>query len=153
MTATNHALAGAVVALVVKEPVLALPLAFLSHFLVDYIPHFSFPDKQLFKRNFNTLLIGDALMCVALVVISYFVFPDVWLLVSACMFLATSPDLMWAYYRLYLEHIKGRKPNYDVVARFHQRLQHSSHARFARRGIRNEVIWAFSMCVIIGTYI
>lgn len=153
MTATNHALAGAVVALVVKEPLLALPLAFLSHFLVDYIPHFSFPDKQLFKRSFNTLLISDALMCILLVVVSYFVFPDAWVLVSACMFLATSPDLMWAYYRLYIERIRAQKPNYDVIAKFHHWLQRSSHARFARRGIRNEIIWAFSMCLIIGTYI
>lgn len=39
MTATAHALAGAVIAAKVTNPLLAYPLALGSHFLMDFIPH------------------------------------------------------------------------------------------------------------------
>lgn len=52
MTATNHALTGAVIALVLKKPELAIPLAFASHFVLDAIPHYNPPqvNKQTFKN-------------------------------------------------------------------------------------------------------
>jgi hypothetical protein len=45
MTGFNHGMAGAVIALTVKQPVLAVPLAFLSHFATDMIPHFGLDEK------------------------------------------------------------------------------------------------------------
>ena len=133
-----------------------MPLAFLSHFVVDYIPHFSFADRDLFKRGFNTLLILDILTCIGLVGLSYLLFPTNWLVISICMFLATSPDFMWMYYRLYLEKIKGVKhieKRYDPVAAWHHHIQETSHNRFARRGIRNEVLWLLAMCTTIGLFL
>ena len=38
MTATNHALTGAIIGLVIGEPVLAIALAFASHFICDALP-------------------------------------------------------------------------------------------------------------------
>ncbi len=153
MTATNHALTGTVIALVIKQPALAIPLSFLSHYLVDAIPHFSFADRDLFRRNFNTLLILDAISCILLVGLIYLLFPARWFVISFCAFLATSPDLAWAYYRLYLEKIKGRFVKYDLINRLHSRLQASSHNKYARRGIRNELAWLCSMSIIIGLYV
>lgn len=149
MTATNHALTGAVVALVIQEPILAIPLAFLSHFAVDYIPHFSFKDSDMFKRNFNTLLISDALMCIFLVGLTYLFIPEMWLVVSVCMFVATSPDLFWIYPRLYKEKIKGLPRNDGAFSAWHSGIQSRSHNRFARRGIRNELLWSALMITLI----
>ena len=47
MTGTNHALSGAVIATFLPAPV-AIPVAFMSHFVLDAIPHFSV-DKE--KKN------------------------------------------------------------------------------------------------------
>lgn len=148
MTATNHALFGGVIALIVKEPVLALPLAFLSHFLVDYIPHYSMNDKYLFKRRFNIYLFFDTLICVIMATLAV-VYLENGLLVAVCMFLATSPDFMWAYHKLYREHYRGLKSNFGPIARFHKRIQATSHFRHARRGKIIESIWFIVMTSII----
>lgn len=52
MTATNHALTGAAIAMLVKRPELAIPTAFLSHFVLDALPHYNPPrmTKKLFKN-------------------------------------------------------------------------------------------------------
>lgn len=39
MLATPHLLSGAAIAVVVPNPVISLPLAFVSHFVLDKIPH------------------------------------------------------------------------------------------------------------------
>jgi hypothetical protein len=52
MTATNHALTGAAIAMLVKRPELAIPAAFLSHFVLDAVPHYNPPNmtKKYFKN-------------------------------------------------------------------------------------------------------
>lgn len=52
MTATNHALTGAAIAMLIKRPELAIPMAFLSHFALDAIPHYNPPamTKKQFKN-------------------------------------------------------------------------------------------------------
>jgi hypothetical protein len=52
MTATNHVITGAILVAAIKNPVVALPLALASHFVLDYLPHFG--DKTgLTKRTTN----------------------------------------------------------------------------------------------------
>jgi len=54
MTATNHALTGAVIALVIKQPILAVPLAFVSHFVTDLVPHYNPPGMTRDKfQNYS----------------------------------------------------------------------------------------------------
>jgi hypothetical protein len=50
MTGTNHALAGGLLAKYLPLP-LALPLALVSHFFLDALPHYGLPNK---KRNKST---------------------------------------------------------------------------------------------------
>lgn len=49
MLALNHAATGAIIALKVGNPVLALPLAFASHFVLDTFPHFGYKEGGLDK--------------------------------------------------------------------------------------------------------
>ena len=51
MTATNHILTGATIALAVNHPAVAIPLAFVSHFAWDAIPHFGDGTEDVFNRN------------------------------------------------------------------------------------------------------
>jgi hypothetical protein len=98
MTASNHAMTGAAIALAVKEPWLAVPLAFASHFVLDYIPHFGFEKFGGYfkhKKGFHRLIRLDALL-LACFLIFLFV-SGAPFLAFICAFVACSPDLAWVY--------------------------------------------------------
>ncbi len=97
MTATNHALTGALIGLWSGRPLVAVPVALLSHFLLDMIPHFgprTNSPKWLRTRRFKALLFVDFLGCVSLVGLLAWQRPTHWLLACITAFIATSPDLL-----------------------------------------------------------
>jgi hypothetical protein len=97
VTATNHALTGALIGLTVHNPWLALPAALLSHLVCDIIPHFGVDasDAWVKTARFTRYLLLDFAGCVVLVMILAMLRPEYWLLASICAFVATSPDLLW----------------------------------------------------------
>jgi hypothetical protein len=126
MTGTNHGMTGAVIAVLIHQPAIAIPLSFTSHFVCDSIPHFGLaPGDKLFDKKFNVTLVSDFLVAVTMMAILGILFPAQRWLIWACMIAAASPDLMWAYYHLYVEKIKNRKPNLGPLARFHGWIQWS----------------------------
>jgi hypothetical protein len=97
VTATNHALTGAIIGLVVGQPLIALPAALLSHFVCDAIPHFGSalpPEANLRRNSFRNYLVVEFCLCVTLVACLAIFQPQHWFLASVCAFLATSPDLL-----------------------------------------------------------
>ncbi|HTB49070.1 MAG TPA: hypothetical protein VK712_03235 [Verrucomicrobiae bacterium] len=97
MTATNHALTGALIGLLVGEPLLAVPLAVASHFVCDALPHFgsSAPVEVVLRsRWFRNYLVVDASLCFLLVVCLGAYHPQHWLLAAICAFAAASPDFI-----------------------------------------------------------
>lgn len=63
MTATNHALTGAAIGLLVGEPLIAVPAAIASHFICDALPHYGRvgPDsKTIGSKGFRNYLLSDA---------------------------------------------------------------------------------------------
>jgi len=100
MTAPNHALTGALIGLTIGNPWLALPLAVLSHFICDVVPHYDPPEPDGpirfrsagFIRDF--LIIGAGL-CFVIVLCLALTRPQHWLMAAICSFLATGPDLLW----------------------------------------------------------
>ncbi|HSX47109.1 MAG TPA: hypothetical protein VLF87_03935, partial [Patescibacteria group bacterium] len=124
MTATNHALTGAIIGLVVAQPALALPAALLSHFVLDTIPHFktSVPDKIAYKtKAYRNYLIGEALLCFLLVLTLVIKQPFHWWVAAICAFLAASPDLYHYRYFIILRNDKRWRPN--LFERFSSRIQ------------------------------
>jgi hypothetical protein len=100
MTATNHALTGALIGLIVGEPLIAAPLALVSHFVCDVIPHYGVPtqrqkEQRLKSDGFRYYLVVDSSLCVALVAALVWLRPEHWQLAILCAFLAASPDLLW----------------------------------------------------------
>lgn len=97
MTATNHALTGTAIGLFVASPAIALPAAFLSHFVLDALPHFGAKDKQKALRSsgFKKYLAIEAAICFMIVVILAVLRPVHWQIAAFCAFLAASPDLYW----------------------------------------------------------
>lgn len=122
MTAANHAVTGAVIGLTIANPVLAITLALLSHFVLDAIPHYDSKNRVTTKA-FDIYLATDAILCVLLVIALFVNSPDNWLVPSICAFLAVSPDFMWAkgYFRSKSSG-KFTKPKY-LLARLHSSIQ------------------------------
>lgn len=146
MTATNHAVTGAVIGLAVGQPLLALPAAFLSHFVCDALPHYgsaSPPEKELKTNRFRNYLVVEAAICALLVLILAVTRPDHWLLASFCAFLATSPDLFWINSYVKIRAGKPWRPN--LYSRFAKRIQW-----FAKPiGAIFEVVWFAGMVTLI----
>lgn len=93
MIATNHALTGAIIGLVSGEPLVAIPAAFVSHFICDAIPHFGNGDGWVATKGFRRYLMTDATVCVIIVMLMAWQQPAHWVLASFSAFVATSPDL------------------------------------------------------------
>lgn len=125
MTATNHALTGAVIALVVKKPELAIPLAFVSHFALDMIPHFGYKDNVDFgtalKHKLTKYVVAlDPLLFIIFLGLLLHYSAGIWIYVAA--FVAMIPDFEWllAYYGF---ERRGNKPWRSVFAKFHSNIQ------------------------------
>ncbi len=98
MTATNHALTGAAIGLLIGQPVVAIPAALASHFICDIIPHYraDVTEKRLLKSNkFRNYLLLEAAVCLLIVIGLAVLHPLNWRLAAICAFVAASPDLLY----------------------------------------------------------
>ncbi|MDP2632675.1 MAG: hypothetical protein Q8P25_03055 [Candidatus Curtissbacteria bacterium] len=73
MTATAHALIGASIAVKVANPLLGIPLAIISHFVADMIPHWDAGTnhKKKTKLRLTTEATFDVLLGFALVILLF----------------------------------------------------------------------------------
>lgn len=116
MTATAHAVIGTVIAAKIGNPALAIPLAFLSHFAADMVPHwdtaFGSPKKN--KKRILVETIGDVILGFSLSYsIIVFLFPGTNIFYAFLMIIvAQLPDWMFAPY--YFFDIKSLKWAYDL---------------------------------------
>src|SRR5436305_4998475 len=113
MTATNHALTGAIIGFVVGQPWLAVPVAIASHFVCDALPHFgsSQPEKsRLRSTRFRNYLLVEAALCGLLVLGLFVVHPWHWWLAAICAFSAAAPDFLWIKRYLIARQQKRWKP-------------------------------------------
>lgn len=94
MTATNHALTGAIIGLTIANPAIAVPMAVLSHFVLDMLPHYG-DENRLAQRSFGVYLLIDAALCGLLVLLLAVARPTNWLLAAVCAFTAAAPDFLW----------------------------------------------------------
>lgn len=128
MTATVHVLAGAVIATTIKQPWLALPLAFLLHFVFDALPHYGY-DRNVEDSHppLDEVVVTftDAVLAIALTIyLSLFVaLPVPHWQVFMGMFLAYVPDLPWVFKYLYKKVLHERFVQ-NVFFHFHSWLQH-----------------------------
>lgn len=94
MTATNHALTGALIGLTITSPLIAIPVALLSHLLCDLIPHFGMGDEPVKTKGFRYYLLAEALLCFTVVVVLIASGVSGWPLAALCAFIATTPDFL-----------------------------------------------------------
>lgn len=115
MTITNHLLAGSVLALAIHQPVLALPLAYASHFIMDAIPHFGYPGGHNFieavriaSKHRLSYYFSIVTAVTFIAVFAILIVNNLWLAIIGGL-IAVSPDaLMFLNYMLFER--KGRMP-------------------------------------------
>lgn len=139
MTASNHFVTGALIAVAVRQPVLAVPLAFASHFALDALPHFGFAGQSgigqgLRRRASLTVIWFDV---VSWLLLMYFFIGQPWWLWAAAL-AAVSPDIAWAYRFIFKEKWGKLAPGpTNSFNRFHQKIQ-----KYERPwGIFIEIAW------------
>lgn len=149
MTATNHALTGTAIGLIIGNPLLAVPLALLSHFICDAIPHFGTndPEKALRSKLFKIYLIIEALLCFLIVLSLIVLQPANWLLAAVCAFLAASPDLLSAnrYFKTRLG-----KP---WTAGWYSNFAHNIQWFEKPIGAVVEIAWFVAACLVIRPFL
>jgi len=121
MTATNHSITAANLALITKTWWI-LPIALISHFVLDALPHFgSTKGKDIDKKFIVVYTIDFILLCslwlIVLLVTGHFRY-----LVIAAMTAAALPDVVWIY-RLILKLRKKIVPKKNILTRFHTAIQ------------------------------
>ena len=95
MIGTNHFLVGVGIATVLKNPLLAVPVAFASHYVVDMLPHFGL---KMGIPNRGKILARSAYIDVPLVLLVFILtlinYPGLYVVAGLA---AMSPDFAWVY--------------------------------------------------------
>jgi hypothetical protein len=145
MTGFNHATTGALIAGVVVNPLVAIPLAFVSHFVLDAIPHFGWDfDQDVFERNrskeLRLALVSEIpLSILAIVTLPIIMKPIVsWRVTLLSIFAAMCMDFIWIYRGIREELTKKVKPR-NWIMNFH--LKASNHHQKFIIGMLLEVLW------------
>lgn len=110
MTGSNHIITGALVATVVTQPVVAIPLAFLSHFVLDALPHYGHEhdDRYWLTSGYTRVLVVDMLIILTTIFAIWHFRPENWGLMIICGIAAVLPDALWVPY--YLHDRKNPEP-------------------------------------------
>lgn len=145
MTGTNHALTGAYIAGAIGNPLIFVPVAFVSHFVLDSLPHFGEAfgkrkklSKAVWVVDFTLLLIGLAILLVT----------SNWLLILGAL-AAISPDLAWIFRFAIAEKWGTLSPT--KTNRFN--TWHASIQKYERRwGLGVEIAWLATFIVLHLSY-
>ncbi|MGA3150452.1 MAG: hypothetical protein ABSD10_02475 [Candidatus Saccharimonadales bacterium] len=147
MTGLNHAATGALVAVVIKQPELALPLALLAHFAIDAIPHWDYGLTGLARK----IAMGSdlSLSIILLIILAIVLVIPGWLVIT-CGLLCMAPDVMWLP-----EILQGKPPKIyqsgllGQLRRYHKTIQRVE----LPRGLYVEMVWfaiALAFILVIG---
>ena len=122
MTATNHAAAGALIALTIKEPGLVLPLAFISHFVMDALPHFGYPGNKGYGEALKHKLTYSVILLdiIGLTILIWFVAGANWLTYAAGI-TALLPDFAGLYDYFGIERKKKHGRSNSLIAKLHKK--------------------------------
>ena len=145
MTGLNHAVTGALVAVAIKQPAIALPAAFLSHFAIDMLPHWDYKIPGLARMR--RLVIGiDFLASFWLIFLVSILLPESGWLALAGGFLAIVPDAMWLPYILHGVQSPAHKNTLlHIARRFHLKIQWSETSI----GLAVEAAWFVLMLTLL----
>ena len=146
MTGLSHAVTGVFLVVAIKEPAVALPAAFLSHFVIDALPHYDHKDLMPKPGLYKTVLISDAVLSIG--VLMFFVLTlnePAWLIFAGGL-LGIAPDLMWFPAVVEGKVAPKNKNNIlHLIRRFHAWIQWYE----GPKGLYVEAVWIILMVAAI----
>jgi hypothetical protein len=152
MTATNHMLTGAVVAVGLHHPLLIAPVAIASHFLLDVLPHFGVHHDDPIKRNkhplFQFMVVVDVALSAALLALLPFILKGIisWWVLLLGMIFAFLPDVIWLTRFVHEIRYKRKYEEETWFSRFHHKIQWGERSW----GVFVEIVFFGSMGVLLG---
>ncbi len=127
MTATAHALVGGAIAASIPNPAIGVPLALVSHPLLDLIPHWDFGIGWRGKNKF-TLFLESSLDLLLGIVLAYFLFgkniSSIYFL--SCILASESWDILMMPYLL----LNWKFPPFQTVYNLQHAMQRKAKASF-----------------------
>jgi hypothetical protein len=130
MTGINHIFTGGLIGALMPQPLVAIPLAIASHFLLDMVPHYGEhpQDKLHATQRIHRIILLDTLLGGLFFLGLILWQPENWPVIFAAAAFAQAPDLVW--WPNYLRARRGitQKP-YNLLMRFHKMIQWSESAR------------------------
>lgn len=152
MTASNHVLTGATIAVAAQDPWVVVPAALASHFVLDAIPHFGVYSHDAKLRNqsllFRYVVLMDVLITAALLIFLPLVLSPFmhWWVVLLGMVFAFLPDAVWVK-----SYIRDEVKDRYQVAKHWVTIMHKRIQLFEKPiGIVVELVWFFGMSVILS---
>jgi hypothetical protein len=113
---------GALIATAVNQPFAAIPLAFMSHFVLDALPHYGDTNKRSWlNRNFKYILAVDILLASIFLGAIVLMQPASWFLLALCGVIAASPDILWFPY--FLADLRHEEMHDTKLAKFLKWIQ------------------------------
>jgi len=142
VTGANHVATGALIGASFSAPV-ALPLALVSHFVLDSLPHHSQAHYSKRSRQFTYIFAADVLLATAVAVLIAVHRPAHWGLMLVAAFLAVCPDAMWL--PAYIRTIRQREhlPHNRLMV-WHKKIQ-----REYEWGYVTEAVWIILMSIFL----
>ncbi|MCX6783671.1 MAG: hypothetical protein NT141_01175 [candidate division WWE3 bacterium] len=124
MLLTFHTLAGAAIASQVQSPLVAWPLAFTSHFVLDLMPHWDFFTNGVrLDKLVKTAIAGDVILSFLIGIIFAVKTPgNAFNILGAC-FLACLPDILEAPHFFMKHEPWWTKLDLKIQHRFHHKLK------------------------------
>lgn len=94
MLVSPHAAAGIAIGILVSNPIIALPAAIASHFILDTVPHWqeTLAPYQPTRKTYLRIPI-DIGLAVAMTILALFTQPSHAAIIVSCALAATMPDL------------------------------------------------------------
>lgn len=120
MIGLNHALTGAAIGLALQRPLLVVPAAFASHFLLDMLPHFGGHVYQWGHKTFTKIIVIDGIATFTAILLIVLAAPALAIPVLLGVFFAMLPDALLIHY-----YTTGKKPHWFHT--LHLKIQWYEH--------------------------
>lgn len=142
MTATAHALAGAVIVSQIHNPAISLPLAFGSHIVMDLVPHWDAATHWREKSKIR-LIIEAGVDVLLGIVLSFFLFGKLvnLPLLAAGVLMAQLPDWLEAPYVFFGWRFFPFNYIYKIQSKFHFRKDRPW-------GLINQIVFVTALIIL-----
>lgn len=145
MLSTPHLLVGAAIVQAVPNPEIALPAAFLSHFVLDAAPHWDGSPKSPFSKKLLGGIAADYIFGVALILLIT-TGNDRQLLILAGAFLATLPDFIMAS----THHFRTPLTKLPLIGKFNKYHRHiQTNVRFVHGVLTSFAVSAAALVFLV----